>query len=202
MLSLALHIFAFSAIYLIDIFDNKYYSKNIEKVEIGRFSGYYHIYFSYMASFIWKDYVNFYLCLLYFSSDILFLKYFNKLSTFTFYHHTICILNFLLHFLDFSKSHIEMYNLISYMEYSTIILSLYNKNIISKDIFNAFFPIIFITSRFGLFNYVILSKNYNNLLLYFMLILLNIMNIGIALKMNLFRKALISLTKIHYIIPA
>jgi len=201
MLSLIFNIVAFSAIYLIDIFDNKYYSKNIEKVNVGRFSGYYHIYFSCMASFIWKDYVNFYLCLLYFSSDLVFLKYFNKLSSFTFYHHVGCILFFLLYFVDFFNFDIQICNAISYMEYSTIILSLYNKNIISKDTFNVFFPIIFIIARFGLFNYVLLSKNYNNLILYFIIILLNIMNIGIVWKMNLLEKALNTLSKIHYIIP-
>jgi len=172
MLSLIFHIFAYSSIYLFDIFDNKYYIKNIEKVRIGRFSGYYHIYFSCMSSFIWKDYVNFYLCLLYFTTDILFLKYFDKLSTFTFYHHIGCILSFLLYFLDFSKFDIEMYNLICYMEYSSIILSLYHKNIISKDIYNVFFPIIFIIARFGLFNYIFLSKNYDNLIIYFIVILM------------------------------
>jgi hypothetical protein len=148
---------------------------------------FFHLYFCVYSSFVYKDNDLIECSFIYFIADSILNIYFNTFKTFNKFHHIFALTLLTFH------SHLDK-NIINYTgmhEFSTIILCLIDLNLINKNTFEKLFPISFIMCRIVIYNYYVyiyLQHNYINIPTIAALGLLNIMNIGIILKMRLIQK--------------
>lgn len=182
------HAFSFAFITIINlIFYIFAYRKVYHPKPISTF---FHLYFCILATFVYKDNDLIYCSTIYFISDSCLQIYFNSFKTFNKFHHLFVL------FLIYNHEHLDK-TIINYSgihEFSTIILCLIDMQLISKNTFENIFPISFILCRIVIFNILVLSHlqkisfildTFN----YSILSLLNLMNLGIVIKMNLVQKS-------------
>ncbi len=173
---------SFNIILYILTYNKKYHSKSI--------STFFHLYFCIFATFIYKDYDLIYCSTIYFIADSILNIYFNCFRTFNKIHHIFVL------YLLYNHEYLDK-TLINYSgihEFSTIILCLIDMKLINKNTFENIFPISFIMCRILVFN--ILTFLYIQEISYqidifncIIISLLNIMNIGIIIKMKLVQKS-------------
>ena len=181
------HVFLFFIISLIDLF--RYFYLNYKKNHIKSISLFFHLYFCIFATFFYKNEDLVYCSYIYFISDSILNTYFKTFKTFNKVHH---LLVFIL--LIFSERFDKyLINITGIHEFSTIILCLIDMKIINKTYFEILFPISFVLCRLIVYNFYILHYIYHNYYIInnetlIVLIILNIMNLGIAIKMRLFIK--------------
>lgn len=181
------HIILFFIITLIDLSRYIYIYKN--KVHNKTISLFFHVYFCFFVTFIYKNEDLIICSCIYFISDSLLNTYFRVFKTFNKFHHLLILI-----LLIFNKKFDKyILNLTGIHEFSTIFLCLSEMEIINKIYFDLIFPISFILCRLIIYNYYLVIYiylnnfhiNYETLL---GVLLLNIMNIGITLKMKLLSK--------------
>jgi hypothetical protein len=150
---------------------------------------FFHLYFCIMSSFIYtyKDLIN--CSFIYFISDSFINIYYAVFKEFNKYHHIFVLI--LLYFNEYLDK--NLINMTGIHEISTIVLCLIDLNIISKNTFEILFPISFVLCRIIIFNinvFIYLQSIRWNLdyINYTVLCLLNIMNVGIVIKMRLLQK--------------
>ncbi len=188
------HTFSFAFITIINLifyilaYGKVYHSKPI--------STFFHLYFCILATFVYKDNDLIYCSGIYFIADSFLQIYFNSFKTFNKFHHLFVL------FLIYNHDHLDK-TIINYSgmhEFSTIILCLIDMQIISKNTFENIFPISFILCRIIIFNILVFSHlqkisftldTFN----YSILSLLNLMNLGIVMKMNLLQKSYYTIFK-------
>lgn len=153
---------------------------------------FFHLYYCIMVSFYFQDDDLIQCSYIYFIADSILNLYFDTFKTFNKYHHlfafTLLIFN----------EHLDRYliNQTGVLEISTIVLCLIDLQLINKTMFEILFPISFVFCRLLLFNFLIFQYLWtiNFQVSYFTLItivLLNSMNLGIAIKMRLFTKIVV-----------
>ena len=148
---------------------------------------FFHLYFCVYSSFVYKDRDLIECSFIYFIADSILNMYFNTFKKFNKFHHI-----FALTLLTFHK-HLDK-NIINYTgmhEFSTIILCLIDLNLINKNTFEKLFPFSFIMCRLVIYNYYVymyIVDNCINIPTTTALILINIMNVGIMIKMRLVQK--------------
>ena len=153
------------------------------------FSLFFHLYFCVMSSFVYKNNDLIECSVIYFVTDSLINIYFRIFKIFNIFHHIfILILLYYHEYLD-----MNIINLTGIHEISTIFLCLIDLKIINKQVFEILFPISFVLCRLIVFNFHVVFYVYNNYMNiryinYVVLLLLNIMNIGIVIKMKLLEK--------------
>ena len=197
-LRMSFHIFLFTVITLLNlIFYISTYNQIFHSKSISTF---FHLYFCIFATFVYRDYDLIYCSLVYFIADSILNIYFNCFRTFNKIHHIFVL------YLIYNHEYLNK-TLINYSgihEFSTIILCLIDLKIISKNTFENIFPFSFIMCRIIIFN--ILTFLYIHQISYqidmfnlMIISLLNIMNIGIIIKMRLIQKTYNSMLKIYCI---
>lgn len=161
--------------------------KNYNKKYYKSISLFFHLYFCVFSTFIYKDEDIIYCSYIYFTADSIINSYFKTFKTFNKYHHLLVFI-FLFFHENIDK---KILNYCGMHEFSTIILCLIDTDLITKKQFEILFPISFVMCRIILFNYYVLNYLYYNdinMFTTFGLIVLNIMNIGITVKMKLLQK--------------
>jgi len=163
------------------LYKNTFNEKNI--------SLFFHLYFCFFATFIYKneDLIN--CSYIYFIADSFLNTYFKVFKIFNKFHHLLVFILLLFN----EKFDNYILNLTGMHEFSTIILCLSDMKIINKIYFEILFPISFVLCRLIIYNYYLIIYiyynyyhiNYETLLV---VIILNLMNIGITLKMKLLPK--------------
>jgi hypothetical protein len=193
---MSFHIFLFTFITISNVlfyiftYNKKYHSKPI--------STFFHLYFCILATFIYKDYDLINCSAVYFIADSLLNIYFNCFRTFNKIHHIFVL------YLIYNHEYLNK-TLINYSgihEFSTIILCLIDLQIINKNKFEKIFPISFIMCRIFIFNILTFIYLYQisyqiDIFNWTIITLLNIMNIGIIIKMKLIQKSYYSLKSLY-----
>lgn len=168
-----------------------YYIYNTPKnyVHTKSISLIFHLYFCTMSSFVYQNEDLIECSFVYFIADSFINTYYNVFKTFNKYHHLFALaLIYFNKYLD-----MELINMTGIQEVSTIVLCIIDMNIISKNTFEILFPITFVFCRLVLYNLMVLeylqTKSYDvDVINYIVLVLLNVMNIGITIKMRLLQK--------------
>lgn len=181
------HTILFFIITLINLTSYIYLNNN--KIHDKSISLFFHLYFCFCATFIYKnkDLIN--CSYIYFISDSFLNTYFKVFKNFNKFHHLLVFI--LLIFNENFDNYIL--NVTGIHEFSTIILCLVDMKIINKKYFEILFPISFVLCRLLIYNYYVLTYIYFNYSLInyqtlVVLFLLNTMNLAITLKMKLFIK--------------
>lgn len=150
---------------------------------------FFHLYFCIFASFILKDDDLIYCSYIYFIYDSILNSFYKTFKTFNKYHHLFAMVILL------NNKYLEqnLINAAGILEVSTIVLCLIDLNLISKKTFDILFPSSFIFFRLVVFNFYVfdylLKTTFDiNIFNYIVILLLNIMNIGIVIKMKLVQK--------------
>lgn len=162
------------------------YNKIAQQKSICMF---FHLYFCFMSSFIYLDRDLIECSAIYFIADSFINIYYNVFKTFNKYHHIFALT--LIYFNEYLDK--KLINLTRMHEISTIFLCLFDMNLISKETFDILFPLNFVFCRLIFYNVnviIYVSENYENIgsINYFVILLLNIMNLGITIKMRLLHK--------------
>ena len=144
-----------------------------------------------MSIILWEGDLVIYNCLIYFISDLLSDIISQKLKIFTIYHHTVCCIIIYLNRIGIMDNKIIELGVLQ--EISSIPLSLFHMDYISKPVYNILFSYSFIAVRLIYYNYsmynvyLINGDIFNNITISFY-ILMNLTNIGIVWKMKLVQK--------------
>ena len=163
------------------------------------------IYFYIMAPFVWDDAAIPYNSLIYFMADLINdMMLTKRLTKFTIFHHTSCILICLFTILTSSVDY-KIFKLTTIQEVSSIVLVLFYMGYISKPIYNILFSMTFIYFRLFYYNYSIYglyssNKDVFSLISWGAILLSNIINCGIAWKMRLIPKLFSGRAAIDYLL--
>ena len=181
------HSLLFGTISIVNIF---FYVKiNGKKTYEKSISLFFHLYFCILSTFVYKDDDLIHCAFIYFTADSVVNIYFNTFKTFNKFHHLFVIILLLCH----ENLDKDITNYSGMHEFSTIILCLIDLKLISKLTFEKIFPLSFIMCRLIIFNYYVCTHIFNNFkgintLTMVVVFMLNIMNIGIVIKMRLVQK--------------
>jgi hypothetical protein len=115
-----------------------------------------------------------------------------KLTKFTIYHHTVCIIALLMNKYDGTIDS-NIIKITCIQELSTIFLALFYMGYIPKPIYNLLFSYTFIFVRLVCYNYAMYNVymtniNMNNNITIACCIIMNLTNIGVILQMRLVQK--------------
>ena len=191
------HTILFLTITLINLLRYIYLNRKIKHDKT--ISLFFHLYFCVLATFIYKNDDLVYCSYIYFVADSFLNTYFNIFKTFNKFHHLLVFI--ILMFID----HFDNYliNITGIHEFSTIILCLFEMEIVSKKYFDLLFPTSFVLCRLIIYNYYVIPYiyiNYNSINneTLFVIFILNTMNIAITLKMKLISKIYNIFQKIRF----
>ena len=142
-----------------------------------------------MATFVWRGQEMTDCALTYFIADTVISKYFNELPDWVFGHHIIAATLFILAKMNFMNwSDLALQDTLCYFELSSVINDLYGLGIISQQLYDIIFPVVFVGARLVVFNYIVFSQHITypltsgSLILFVPLTVLNIMNVMIVDK--------------------
>lgn len=156
-----------------------------------------------MAALVWKGEILNNNCIIYFSTDLLNEIITKRVTSFVKFHHILMIIFMLISKLS-NEINSRLIDISLIFELSSIPLSLFYMGYIPKPIYNLLFSYIFIFIRLIYFNYNMYMAYLEDKTLYtntaiVVYSLLNIMNCGIAWKMNLVPKLFGGRSVIEYL---
>ena len=161
------------------------------------------IYFYIMSALVWEPDLVVTNTLIYLFTDLFSEKISRKLTKFTIYHHTVCIIALLMNKYDGTIDS-NIIKITCIQELSTIPLALFYMGYIPKPIYNLIFSYTFIFVRLICYNYAMYNLYMNDIKMnnnttIACCLLMNLTNIGVILQMRLVQKLFGGRAAIEYL---